>query len=89
MCSRPRGEAGRFLPAKNIRNENSSHEFLSIRDPIPTPTSNPVENSRIARPVDDNFDARFSASITRTLTPMFDQLMNRLDAMETRIAASL
>ena len=69
MCSRPRDEAGRFLPATNI---------------IPTPTSNPV---RIARPVDDNFDARLSASITRTLTPMFDQLMNRLDAMETRIAA--
>jgi len=69
MCSRPRDEAGRFLPATNI---------------IPTPTSNPV---RIARPVDDNFDARLSASIARTLTPMFDQLMNRLDAMETRIAA--
>jgi hypothetical protein len=72
MCSRPRDEAGRFLPATNI---------------IPTPTSNPIENSRIARPVDDNFDARLSASVTRTLTPMFDQLMNRLDAMETRIAA--
>ena len=69
MCSRPRDEAGRFLPATNI---------------IPTPTSNPV---RIARPVDDNFDARLSASITRTLTPMFDQLMNRFDAMETRMAA--
>ena len=72
MCSRPRDEAGRFLPATNI---------------IPTPTSNPIENSRIARPVDDNFDARLSASVTRTLTPMFDQFMNRLDAMETRIAA--
>ena len=72
MCSRPRDEAGRFLPATNI---------------IPTPTSNPIENSRIARPVDDNFDARLSASITRTLTPMFDQFMNRLDAMEIRMAA--
>jgi hypothetical protein len=72
MCSRPQDEAGRFLPATNI---------------IPTPTSNPIENSRIARPVDDNFDARLSASVTRTLTPMFYQLMNRLDAMETRIAA--
>ncbi|KAN0071149.1 hypothetical protein V8E54_010580 [Elaphomyces granulatus] len=72
MCSRPRDEAGRFLPATNI---------------IPTPTSNPVENSRIARPVDDDFDARVRASVTRTLTPMFEQLLNRLDVMETRIAA--
>jgi hypothetical protein len=72
MCSRPRDKAGRFLPATNI---------------IPTPTSNPVENSRIARPVDDDFDARVRASVTRTLTPMFQQLLNRLDVMETRIAA--
>ncbi|KAN0067901.1 hypothetical protein V8E54_013829 [Elaphomyces granulatus] len=72
MCSRPRDEAGRFLPATNI---------------IPTPTSNPIENSRIARPVDDDFDARVRASVTRTLTPMFEQLLNRLDVMETRIAA--
>jgi hypothetical protein len=85
MYSRPRDEAGRFLPATNILNENSSHQFLSI----PTPTSNPVENSRIARPVDDNFDSRLKANITRTLTPqaMFDHLMNRLDAFEARIIA--
>jgi hypothetical protein len=85
MCSRPRDEAGRFLPATNILNENSSHQFLSI----PTPTSNPVENFRIARPVDDNFDSRLKANIPRTLTPqaMFDHLMNRLDAFEARIIA--
>ena len=85
MYSRPRDEAGRFLPATNILNENSSHQFLSI----PTPTSNPVENSRIARPVDDNFDSRLKANVTRTLTPqaMFDHLMNRLDAFEARIIA--
>ena len=66
------------------RSRDEAGRFLPATNIISTPTSNPV---RIARPVDDNFDARLSASITRTLTPMFDQLMNRLDAMETRIAA--
>jgi hypothetical protein len=82
MCSRPRDEAGRFLPTTNIRNNDSSQKILSI----PTPASNPVENSRIARPVDDNFDARFRASVTPVFT-MFDQILNRLEAMETRIIA--
>jgi hypothetical protein len=83
MCSRPRDEAGRFLPATNIRNDDSSQKFL----PVPTPNSNPAEDSRIARPVDDDFDARFRASVTRALTPMFDQILNRLEAMDARIAA--
>jgi hypothetical protein len=76
--SRRRDETGRFLPAIDIRNEDSPQGFL----PNPTPTSNPVENSRIARPVDD-FDARVRASVT----PMFDQLMKRLDTFEARVIA--
>jgi hypothetical protein len=63
--SRPRDETGRFLPATNIRNEDSPWEFL----PKPTPISNPTEDSRITRPVDDDFDARVRASVTRTLVP--------------------
>src|ERR1700689_2328156 len=77
--SRRRDETGRFLPAIDIQDGDSTSEFL----PAPTPTSNSAEDSRITRPVDDDFDARTRASVT----PMFEQLLNRLDAMETRITA--
>ena len=76
--SRRRDETGRFLPAIDIQDGDSTSEFL----PAPTPTSNPAEDSRIARPADD-FDARTRASVA----PMFEQLLNRLDAMETRMTA--
>jgi hypothetical protein len=49
--------------------------------------SNPVEDSRIARPVDDDFEARVRASVTPVFTPMFDQILNRLEAMDARITA--
>jgi hypothetical protein len=81
--SRRRVETGRFLPTINTQKDNSSSEFL----PVPTPNSNPAEDSRIARPVDDDFDARVRASVTPIFTPMFDQILNRLEAMETRITA--
>ena len=76
MGSRQRDET---LPAIDIQDGDSTSEFL----PAPTPTSNPAEDSRIARPADDDFDARTRASVA----PMFEQLLNRLDAMETRMTA--